>query len=123
MSETKGVVAIIEDNEDLGKCWAKMLSLRGYQHLVYRNGEEALSDLENLKSCDIVFTDYYLPDINGIELGKRLREKIDVPLVLLTGSREESLLDELDEIDNFTILHKPLRFKNLEERIKLLCVE
>lgn len=60
-----------------------------------KDGALALDELEKNKNIDLVLLDYYLPELNGIEVAKAIREKqIDVPIIFLSSNRDFRLAIE-----------------------------
>lgn len=115
-------ILMVEDNQDLCEGWQAIFDLLGYDLRVYNRSLPALMDRESIEKCDIIITDYYLPDINGVELIKRMRQmKPDVPAILLTGSKEASVVNAASVLPDCQVLHKPLGIDELERRIEDLC--
>jgi CheY-like chemotaxis protein len=81
------------------------------------NGVEALRILEQEK-LDIVLTDGRMPEMNGIELAKVVRDQWPtLPIILLTGNSgvpDESQIDQLFDLR----LKKPIRFEELALHLK-----
>ncbi len=60
-----------------------------------KDGILALEELQKNKNIDLVLLDYYLPELNGIEVAKAIREKqIDVPIIFLSSNRDFRLAIE-----------------------------
>ena len=51
------------------------------------DGKKALKILENYK-IDLVFLDVNMPDMNGFEVLRRIRERYSVPVIFMTADRE-----------------------------------
>ncbi len=77
------------------------------QHLVSRHqdkkfevvwkqdGKSAIDELEQNHSIDLVLVDYYLPEMNGLEVTKAIREKnTSIPIIFITSSRDFRLAIE-----------------------------
>jgi DNA-binding response OmpR family regulator len=61
-----------------------------------QDGSAALQELERNREIDIVLVDYYLPEMNGLEVTKAIREKrIEVPIIFLTSNRDFRLAIEV----------------------------
>jgi DNA-binding NtrC family response regulator len=76
---------IVDDESDM--CWAleHLLKKEGMPSIRALNGEEALTLMEENR-VELVFLDAKLPDIEGLELARQIRE-IDphIPIVMITG--------------------------------------
>jgi DNA-binding NtrC family response regulator len=87
---------IVDDESDM--CWAleHLLKKEGMPSIRALNGEEALTLMEENR-VELVFLDAKLPDIEGLELARQIRE-IDphIPIVMITGyfSRDDTKVKE-----------------------------
>ncbi len=91
-------IALIEDNED--DCLAFHRAFKKNNILCkiidYTSANKALQEIRSNPSLfDIIVTDHGLPDMSGLDFCKRvLAEKIDLPIVFLTGSGSEKVAVE-----------------------------
>lgn len=69
----KGKLLIIDDEDRLRKLLGRILQLEGYEVLEAGTAKEGLKKLEQ-ETFDVVLSDVKLPDINGIELTKKIKE-------------------------------------------------
>lgn len=82
-------VVYVEDDEKLGRLTAQYLGAHGIQvHLVTR-GDAALAEIVRVRP-DVILLDLMLPGVSGMELCRRIRERDDVPIVMLTARGEEA---------------------------------
>ena len=73
--------------------------------------------LENISCIDIGILDISMEELNGIKLGRKLKEKFpDVKLVYIT-SYEEYCMQVINEVHAFSFLCKPLEYDKLELQI------
>lgn len=78
-------VLIIDDEEKLRTLLSKIISLEGFEVLQASDGKKALQKLE-ITDIDIVICDVKLPDSNGVELSKTIKEKYPlIEIILLTA--------------------------------------
>ncbi len=110
-------VLLVEDNLINQKVALKLFESIGINAEVAENGKEALNlILQN--EYDLVFMDYQMPVMNGIEATKALREwKIDTPIIALTanamkGDREKFILAGMNDY-----LSKPFKRSELLEML------
>lgn len=81
----KGRVLIIDDDEIIRKSCEKVLSPEGYIVISAQSGREGLKLLSN-KPFDLVLTDLRMPDMNGIDVLKKVKEKgPDIEVIIITG--------------------------------------
>ena len=98
-----------------------LLELRGYEVRTYLRALDLVDGLPGVSSEDVVISDYYLPDMNGVALLRRVRE--DQPRVrglLLTGSREHDIAASAQALQKCMVLYKPLDIDSLERSIRQL---
>jgi DNA-binding response OmpR family regulator len=69
---------------------------RKFTLLWKQDGRAALAEVQSNKAIDIVLIDYYLPELNGLEVTKMMREqKIGIPIIFLTSNRDFRLAIEV----------------------------
>jgi FixJ family two-component response regulator len=91
---TKTYIAIVEDDESLGRSLARFLLASGYQPVTYLSAESFLNDTKQ-PEFDCLLVDIQLDDMSGIELGSRLATSGSVtPLILITAHMEWKALKE-----------------------------
>jgi two-component system KDP operon response regulator KdpE len=81
-------VLVVDDEQQILRALRVILREAGFEALPAATGEEAL-DLAALQRPDAAIIDLLLPDIDGVELARRLREWTDMPLIVLSAVGEE----------------------------------
>lgn len=81
-------IFVIEDEPSIGEVLSLYLRRSGYQVTLIRDGKEALQYL-SAQTPALVVLDLMLPGIDGWEITRRLREKGDIPIIMVTARREE----------------------------------
>ncbi len=120
MVEKKPVILIVEDDLDVSEMLDAYFRVQGYDVLVANWGEDGVETCQ-AKRPDLVILDIRLPDIDGYEVAKRLRENrrtSNIPIIFLTEkrSRSEKLLGlELGADDYIT---KPFDIQELRLRVR-----
>ncbi|MFL9830475.1 response regulator transcription factor [Flavobacterium sp. ARAG 55.4] len=112
---------IVEDEPNLLSIIRKGLSEKNNEVSVALDGTTALEMILN-HNFDVVILDIMLPDINGIEICRRLRAaKNFVPILLLTalGTTENIVTGLNSGADDYLV--KPFKFSELEARISALA--
>jgi two-component system chemotaxis response regulator CheY len=87
---------VVDDSASMRQLVSFTIKDAGYEVLVAENGKDALGKLNSGK-VDIVITDLNMPDMDGIELIKKLRSMPDykfAPIVMLTTESQESKKQE-----------------------------
>lgn len=110
-------ILLIEDNEAIIIGLKYSLEQENFQVISAKTAKESKEKLDN-KNIDIVLLDVSLPDGNGFEICKEIKEKNDIPIIFLTAQDEEtSIVLGLDlGADDYIV--KPFRTRELISRIK-----
>lgn len=99
MRNGRRVVLMVEDDNKLREVLTKFLSRNDYEVLAAENGKVGLKLFyENSKNLDIVLLDGMLPDIDGVDVLKEIREHSQVPVIMLTARESEE--DQLNGLNN-----------------------
>jgi DNA-binding response OmpR family regulator len=116
MNQLKKIL-IIEDEQDIARIIRDYINKNGYDATITTNGKEAL-DLINLLQPDFVILDIMLPDVDGIDLCRRIRENNNVPILILSarGSDTDKVLGLGFGADDY--MTKPFSLSELLARIK-----
>ena len=84
----------VDDEIDLLRSHVIFLTEKGYDVQTVTNGEDAVSEFE-LQKFDLIFLDEMMPGIGGLETLSRIKEiKANIPVVMVTKSAEESLMND-----------------------------
>jgi DNA-binding response OmpR family regulator len=114
-------VLIVEDFEDLRKLVAFYLSARGYQVSEAATGKAAI-EAAMAENPNFILLDFRLPDINGVELARKLRQlpqAENTPIVGLSADcRSNRQRESLREAGIVEYLEKPIRLKDLDAVIE-----
>lgn len=108
-------ILMIDDDTDLLKMLRGYFEIKQYVVITAENGAEALDKMK----CepDIILLDVNMPKLNGIEVCRRIRDKITCPILFLTAKVEEQ--DRINGLlsggDDY--IGKPFSLKELEARI------
>ncbi|MCM8831490.1 MAG: response regulator [Candidatus Omnitrophica bacterium] len=115
-------ILVVDDEERIVDIIEKFLSLQGFSVIRAVGGEEALKILDIDTKIDLMILDMKMPKINGMDVIKKIKASDkNFPILILTGSIDaEKYLVELKQFgfDERNILHKPIDFSELLERIK-----
>ena len=118
MTEDKGLILLIEDEPQMRRFLRITLQGHGYRLIEANTGQEGLTETAT-RNPDIVLLDLGLPDIDGLEVTKRLREWSEVPVVVISArEQEEDKIKALDAgADDY--LTKPFGAGELLARIRV----
>jgi CheY-like chemotaxis protein len=130
-SEGKNKVLVIEDDYATSKLLANYLNKWGYEPVIVNAGLKALEYLEREQVLAII-TDIILPDINGLELLKKIRENKStkfIPIIVCSVEAEQQKAFLMGAVEYFV---KPIKYKDLVEVLtsyklkkdsNILCVD
>jgi len=110
---------LVEDDEALSMGIEFTLKDEGYQVLTAGTIKEGKTLIEREK-LDLVILDVNLPDGNGYNLCKLIRDKYDVPVIFLTALDEEVNVVMGFEMGGDDYITKPFRVKELLLRVKAI---
>ncbi len=110
-------ILVVDDEPQIRRAVRSGLSAQGYQVLLAADGEEAL-DMAASRPVDLVVLDLGLPDMDGLEVCRQLREWSSVPIIVLSvRAGEHDKVGALDEgADDY--LTKPFGMEELLARIR-----
>src|SRR6478609_6923114 len=111
-----GVAVVVEDDEDVRNLVEAVLSQAGFEVHSAAGGREGV-DVVRARDASVVTLDVGLPDIDGFEVLRRIRQFSDAYVVMLTA--------RTDELDTLTAFHtgaddflaKPFRPRELRARV------
>ena len=106
-------VLVIEDDIDYGQMLADALENLHYKVYLSFSATGGL-DIIREKKLDIILTDLKMPGINGLELAQKIiKMYLDIPIVLITGLNDLSLVKKALEIGVSDYIVKPITVDEL----------
>lgn len=119
MEPTSPRILLIDDDVALASMLREFLELQGFSVATAHDAETGLARLDT-EPADLLVLDVMLPGISGFEALKRLRQRHDLPVVMLTARGEESerILGLMDGADDY--LAKPCSPLELTVRIRAI---
>jgi two-component system, OmpR family, response regulator ChvI len=113
----KSTIVVVDDERNILTSLGMALEAEGYKVRTYSDGASALEALSQ-EPADLAILDIKMPRMDGMELLRRLRQTIDIPVIFLTSKFEE--LDELFGLkmgaDDY--IAKPFSQRLVLERVK-----
>ncbi len=112
-------ILVVDDEELLVKGIKFNLQNDGYEVLTGSNGIEAI-ELAHHPDVSLIVLDVMMPEVDGLEACRRIREFSDVPIIMLTARTED--MDKLLGFEQGTddYLTKPFNILELKARIRAL---
>ncbi len=114
-------ILLADDNVEFIELYAMMLGRHGHQIEVSHDGAAAIQTAIRLRP-DVVLLDIGLPELDGFEVAKRLRDHPETNsalLIALSGSAHEEDRRHALSVGFDTYLSKPVRFAEVEELLTL----
>ena len=110
-------ILIVEDEEKIARFIELELVHEGYKVIKANNGRTGL-DFAEKGEVDLVILDVMLPEINGLEVLRRLRRVSDIPVIMLTA--RDSVMDKVSGLDSGAddYITKPFAIEELLARIR-----
>lgn len=88
-------ILIIEDELDIAELERDYLEVNGFDSDIVTNGKEGFEKAV-ANTYDLIILDLMLPGMDGFELCKKLREMLDIPIIMVTARQED-----IDKIRGF----------------------
>ncbi len=111
-------VLVVDDEQNSREGLSKILTKEGYKVHIAEDGEKALQEAEDYK-FDLIITDLRMPDMDGIEVLKKVREKNkSIGVVIVTAYGEVNSYLTAMNLGAFEYLNKPIHLEELRRVIK-----
>jgi CheY-like chemotaxis protein len=123
MGQTALTILLVEDDELLMMSFADMLRDMGHEVFEASSARLALGIIEQTPEIDVLITDIQMPDMNGQELVKLVRQLVpDLPVIYSSGYRADKVTDlEADRMTRF--LEKPFGPVELTETFRSFSID
>lgn len=108
-------ILIVEDDDTLRKNISFALEEAGYMTVTAENLAKADDAAD---SCDLILLDVLLPDGNGMDFCKKLRERCSTPVIFLTSCDDEADVVKGLDCGADDYIRKPFRLRELLSRIR-----
>ena len=111
-------ILVVEDDTPVRNLITTTLKAHDYRFLTAENGESAVMETAS-HNPDIILLDLGLPDIDGVEVIRRIRSWSDVPIIVISARSEDS--DKIDALDAGAddYLTKPFSVDELLARLRV----
>ena len=111
----KNTILIVDDEPDVVDLLKDYFDINDYLTLTAKNGTEAIKQAE--KQPELILLDINMPDFDGLEVCKRIREFVSCPILFLTAKAEDT-----DKINGFAVggddyIVKPFSIVELGARV------
>ncbi len=114
-------VLIIEDEKNLARFVELELQHEGMETEVHYDGRSGLeAALDEDKEFDLILLDLMLPELNGLDVARRIRQHSNIPIMMMTA--RDSTIDQVSGFDHGAddYITKPFEIEELLARIRAL---
>ncbi len=113
----EGRVLVVDDDPELRRLTARVLTKAGYEVLTAESGAAALERLAQ-GSFNAVVSDILMPDMDGVTLLRNVRDlDLDIPVILMTGSPDLGTAVKAVEYGALRYIAKPAGAETLREAV------
>lgn len=101
-------ILVLDDEQIMCSLFQSILcgNFKGCEVEVANAPSVALNLFNEKPNFDMVFTDYNMPEMNGLEFAKELKQISDIPVVMVTGAYTKEL-QKSGELRGITVIAKP----------------
>jgi DNA-binding response OmpR family regulator len=111
---------VVDDEPLVRDVETQILRLQGYTVLEAESAAEALRVAAATKTIHLLVTDFWMPDVDGLELARRFRAVHPKTPVLMVSGSLPLIHDRADDLDRVTLLPKPFHFGELLHKVRAL---
>jgi putative two-component system response regulator len=124
MTNEKPKITIVDDDPQIGHLLTKYLTKKNYVVTSFTSPKQALKHLEN-KPVDLMITDMNMPEMNGLEVIKAVKESNPkLPIILMSSEFPNTeRMDEMIKLGVSDFISKPFELNCLESKIALKTQE
>lgn len=114
----KSLILVVEDDKSVCNLITTTLKVHDYRYLTAGNGETAILEAAS-HNPDIVLLDLGLPDIDGIDIIRKIRTWSNVPIIIISARSEDT--DKIEALDAGAddYLTKPFSVEELLARLRV----
>jgi two-component system KDP operon response regulator KdpE len=110
-------ILVVDDEPQITRVLRTSLSSQGYDLRVANDGETALEIMKDW-TPDLVITDLSMPNMDGLELSRRIRAKLLVPIIVLSVKGEERTKVQALDAGADDYVTKPFGMEELLARVR-----
>ena len=125
----KPLILVVEDDTSVRNLMTTTLKAHGYRYLTAPNGQSAILEASS-HNPDIVLLDLGLPDMDGVDIIKKIRTWSNMPIIVISARSEDT--DKIDALDAgaddyltkpFSVEELLARFRVTQRRITMMQTE
>ncbi|HMI30989.1 MAG TPA: response regulator [Candidatus Limnocylindrales bacterium] len=121
MTDSKGTVLVIDDEEPVRQVASEILGYLGYTVVMAGSGEDGVKLVREGMRPDVVLLDVIMPGMNGFQTLRKLREiEPDLPILICTGYSDRKAAESLVNEGADGFVNKPYNIETLAKQLEKL---
>ena len=112
-------IIIVDDDQSLRYTLSEIFSFAGWEPVAYPNGRQGVEGFLQ-HGADIILVDYHMPEIDGLETVRLIRERDhQIPILVLTVDERQEIADRFLDAGATDFALKPVKAPDLIARVQL----
>ncbi|MDO8717189.1 MAG: response regulator [Dehalococcoidales bacterium] len=111
------VIMVVDDDGAILNLLIRVLEPEGYSVIPAADGQSALALMEKCQP-DLLILDITMPVINGLQVLSRVRQRFDMPVIMLTANQEDTVMQAARIVGADDYVIKPFSTNDLLARVR-----